>query len=339
MAMAESGAHPTVAAVIPHYNRVDLLRVLLPNLAKQTRAFDRVIVVDNGSKDGSTDEARRAGVEVIELPRNQGFAPAVNRGIEAAAGADWVAVINNDVTLTPEWLERLLGAGVADGDAGPVWFAAGKIRSAADPSIIDGCFDEISRGACAWRCGAGRADGPVWNTPRAIRIAPITAALFRRDLFTDLGPLDEWFESYLEDVDFGLRCAEAGRNGVYVPAAVAYHQGSATWGRWNKDTVHRIARNQILLTTKHFRGMPRWPLVVGQMLWGLLAIRHGRGLSYLRGKASGLRLAHQMGPERNKTAPRSIASIVEESERTILELQRQTGFDSYWRMYFWLLRR
>jgi GT2 family glycosyltransferase len=335
-----TGAYASVAAVIPHFNRVDLLRMLLPNLAKQTQRFDRVIVVDNGSADGSVQEARRAGAEVIELQHNVGFAAAVNRGIEAATGVDWVAVLNNDVTLAPEWLERLLQAGTPTTGSEHVWFAAGKIRSAGDPSRIDGCFDEISRGACAWRCGSERADGPVWDTPRSIRIAPMTAALFRRELFTEIGLLDERFVSYLEDVDFGLRCAVAGRDGVYVPTAVAYHQGSATLGQWNKDTVRRIARNQVLLAAKHFRGLPKWPLVVGQLLWGLVAVRHGKAVSYLRGKAEGLRLARAVGEQvRNKIARRSIASITEESERTIFELQQQTGFDSYWRAYFWLLRR
>src|SRR5271169_1583932 len=151
MPTGEGASRSRVAAVIPHFNRVDLLRVLLPNLAQQTRRFDRVIVVDNGSSDGSVQEAGRAGAEVIGLPRNLGFATAVNRGIEAAAGVDWVAVLNNDVTLAPEWLERLLGAtddigseaslGTGRRPGGPlhpgpvsVWFAAGKIRSASDPS-------------------------------------------------------------------------------------------------------------------------------------------------------------------------------------------------------------
>ena len=61
------------------------------------------------------------------------------------------------------------------------------------------------------------------------------------------------------------------------PAAVAQHRGSATLGAWNSDTVRRIARNQVLLAAKHFRGQPRWPIVAGQLLWGLLALRHGRG--------------------------------------------------------------
>ena len=102
-----TAAAARVAAVIPTWNRRDLLVTLLKNLAAQTRPFDEIIVVDNGSTDGSAEEAARAGAKVIRLERNLGFAAAVNRGIEAAE-ADWVAVLNNDVTLQPDWLANLL---------------------------------------------------------------------------------------------------------------------------------------------------------------------------------------------------------------------------------------
>src|ERR1700722_18057899 len=95
----------TVAAVVPHWNRRDLLETLLRNLREQTVAFNEVIVVDNGSTDGSAEFAERAGARVLRLGQNRGFAAAVNRGIEAT-GADWVAVINNDVTLAADWLAQ-----------------------------------------------------------------------------------------------------------------------------------------------------------------------------------------------------------------------------------------
>ncbi len=168
-------------------------------------------------------------------------------------------------------------------------------------------------------------------------MAPMTAALFRRSLFTEVGGLDEQFGSYLEDADFGLRCALAGRAGVYVPGAVAYHRGSATSGRWHKDTARLIARNQVLLARKHLRGEPRWPMVAGQVLWGLVACRHGRGLSYLRGKLQGLRSTLVPFAQHERYQP--VNAVLEDSERHIFELQRETGMDGYWRAYFWLLRR
>jgi GT2 family glycosyltransferase len=320
-----------VTAVIPHWNRRDLLAALLDNLTRQTRLFDRIIVADNGSEDDSAALAEQAGASVLRLGRNLGFAAAVNRGIQDA-DSDWIAILNNDVTLHPDWLQILLETAERE----TACFATGKTLSDSAATVIDGTFDELSRGACAWRCGAGKPDAPVWNQMRRIHMAPMTAALFHRTLFDTVGLLDESFGSYLEDVDFGLRCALAGRGGVFVPQAVAYHRGSATAGRWHKDTVRFISRNQVLLARKHFRGQPVWPIVAGQLLWGLVAFRHGRFVSYLLGKMQGLGCAPAVGAKAQ--SPEIVRAVLEESERQIFDLQRQTGFDSYWRAYFWLLR-
>jgi GT2 family glycosyltransferase len=322
----------TVAAVIPHWNRRDLLQTLLPNLARQAHPFDEIIVVDNGSTDDSVSVAERAGARVVRLERNLGFAAAVNRGIETATEADWIAVLNNDVMLEPDWLETLVTAAEKD----QAWFATGKTLSASDPSRIDGAFDAISRGACACRCGSGKPDGPFWNQPRRIRMAPMTAALFQRRLFEEIGFLDEQFESYLEDVDFGVRCALGDRRGVYEPAAIAYHQGSSTWGQWNKYSVRLIARNQLLLTAKYFSGLPSWPTLAAQLLWGLLALWHGCAGAFLQGKMAGMRMARTLA-QHGPASRNNFDAFVRESEQTILEIQRQTGFDRYWRAYFWLL--
>lgn len=320
----------TVAAVIPHFNRRDLLEPLFTSLHAQTRPFDEILLLDNGSTDDSADLAQRLGANVIRLGKNLGFARAVNRGI-AATNADWIAILNNDVTLAPDWLAQLLETDAA--------FATGKILNAADHSLIDGTFDEISRAACAWRCGQGKKDSPVWNHPRSIRMAPMTAAIFRKSLFDAIGPLDENFGSYLEDVDFGIRCALLGHEGAYNPAAVAYHRGSATWGAWNKDTVKQISRNQILVTVKHFAGQPRWPIVAGQMLWGLVALRHLRGASWLRGKVSGWKAARALYRDNIINSEAQISRLTASGEQQIFALQQQTGFDRYWRAYFWLLPR
>src|SRR5262249_50100567 len=189
-----------VSGVIAKWNGGDLLSELLESMARQSRSFDEVIVVDNGSTDNSAEIATRFGATFIPLGKNIGFAGAVNRGIEAV-DADWIAILNNDVTLEAGWLENLLRA---SGET--TFFASGKILSASDPKMIDGSFDEISRAGCSWRGGAGKPDSPAWNKPRNIRMASMTAAIFRADLFDELGLLDESFESYLEDVDFGIRC-------------------------------------------------------------------------------------------------------------------------------------
>ena len=322
-----------IAAVIPNWNGSAMLAQLLCALQRQSRIIDRVIVVDNGSSDDSAAIAQRAGAEVIQLPTNTGFSHAVNLGIQntrANAGADWIAILNNDVYPQPDWLANLLEKAQSQN----AWFAAGKLLDASSAGRVDGAFDAICRGACAWRCGHGRPDSPLWNHPRQIHFAPFTAALFRAELFERVGLLDEAFESYLEDIDFGLRCALAGFHGAYVPEAVAYHAGSATLGRWHPATVAKISRNQLLIVAKHY---PRhwvlrygWPVFVAQALWGLVALRHGTGSAYVQGKLDGMRRFRQTRGQ----AGANFAAVVERSEREILELQKLTGFDPYWRLYF-----
>jgi GT2 family glycosyltransferase len=319
-----------VAIVIPTWNRAALLAEAIESLGRQTYPIDQVVVVDNGSTDDSAAVARRAGVQVISLSTNMGFAFAVNRGIEAAV-AEYIGVVNNDVSLAPDWLSQIM----AKLEANSSWFATGKLLNAQMPDRIDGSFDAICRGGCAWRCGHGRLDSQMWNQPRSIQLASFAAAVFRAGIFERVGPLDERFESYLEDVDFGLRCAEARLSGLYVPEAVAYHQGSATLGRWHPDTVRKIARNQVLLVAKHYP--PNWilrygwPVFIAQILWGFVALRHGALLNYLAGKVEGLRLFREARGKHCASIP---AAILDQSEQEIREIQQLTGFDLYWKLYF-----
>ena len=328
-----------VAVVIPTWNRSALLSRVLDDVGRQTFPIERVIVVDNGSTDDSVQVARRAGAEVIELGVNAGFAAAVNRGIESvhtsvnaarksACATDWIAVLNNDVSLKRDWLAQAME------QVGDAWFATGKLLDASAHERIDGTFDAVCRGGCAWRCGQGRLDSELWTRPRSIQLAPFTAAVFRAELFRRVGLLDEQFESYLEDVDFGLRCAELGLSGFYVPDAIAYHAGSATLGPWHPETVRKIARNQLLLVAKHYPPdwIKRygWPVFVAQVLWGFVALRHGAFLGYLAGKIEG---ARRFRTARGKHCA-NFPAIIEQSEAQIRELQSLTRFDLYWRLYF-----
>jgi GT2 family glycosyltransferase len=329
-----------LAIIIPTWNRAAFLADTLENLGRQTYPIDRIIVVDNGSTDDSGKVATQAGAQVISLARNEGFAAAVNRGIREAAlcadRAEYVGILNNDVTLTVDWLARLMAKLETTG----AWFATGKLLDAQARDRIDGSFDALCRGGCSWRCGHGRLDSPLWNEPRTIQLAPFTAAVLRAAAFERVGLLDERFESYLEDVDFGLRCAEAGLNGLYVPEAVAYHRGSGTLGRWHPDTVRKIARNQVLLVAKHYP--PNWvlrygwPVFIAQSLWGFVALRHGALLSYIAGKVDGLRLFR--GCRRKDCAGfpaiGNFSAFLDQSEKQIHDIQQLTGFDLYWRLYF-----
>jgi len=324
-----------VSIIVPVWNGRALVERLFQSLRAQTYPAREILIVDNGSEDGAPEVAERLGARAIRMGSNTGFARAVNRGIQECT-TEWLVIINSDVELAPDWLERLLEAARLAG----TWFAAGKILSAPNPGYIDGTYDVLCRGGCAWRVGQNRADGPEFSIPRNIWSAPGTAALFRTELFHHLGLLDETFESYLEDVEFGLRCACLNYKGRYVPGAVAYHQGSATLGKWHPEIVRKISRNQVLLVAKHY---PRsllfrfgWPILFSQSLWVLLALRHGAFLAFLRGKLEGLkgfRAARQSATALN-IEPHRLAQILRDSELEIRHIQRLTGFDWYWRVYF-----
>jgi GT2 family glycosyltransferase len=321
-----------VTAIVPVWNRIELLESLLEKLAAQSRPPEAVLVIDNGSSDGSAEEAERRGARVIRMGRNTGFASAVNRGIRETQ-TELVAVINNDVEPSIEWLERLREAI----EAPDAWFACGKLLDAVARDRIDGTYDLYCRGGAAWRAGHGRPDGPAFRAPRPAAMAPFTATLFRAALFQRIGPLDEGLTSYLEDVDFGLRCTQSGLRGIYVPEAVAYHAGSATLGRWSGEVVRAVARNQIVLIAKHYPPalLKRlaWPVFVAQALWGLVALRHARGISWARGVLEGLRRLRRVRRPAQESAA-DFESALLEGEAAILRLQRETGFDFYWRVYF-----
>ena len=320
-----------VTIVIPVWNGRDLLLRLLEKLKLQTYPIAEVLAVDNGSEDGAAEAAEQWGARVLRMGSNLGFSRAVNQGIEACR-TEWVALVNSDVEPEPEWLGRLMGALGAG-----TWFATGKILNAQQRDRIDGTYDLLSRAGCAWRKGQDRLDGPEYSKRRFISMAPATAALFRTSLFRHVGRFDDAFESYLEDVDFGLRCSLEGFNGVYVPNAIAYHQGSASLGTWSPGMVRRIARNQVFLIAKHYPASLvlrySWSILVGQALWGMLALRHGTGWSFAMGKIEGLRRFWSM---RQVQDGGGLARILEDGEREIRETQRRVGFDRYWRAYFLL---
>ena len=319
---------PGVTIVIPVWNSRDLLLGLFAKLRAQTYPVAEVLAVDNGSVDGAAEAAEQQGARVLRLGSNRGFAHAVNQGAEACR-TDLVALVNSDVEPEPEWLGQL----VAALDSDEVWFATGKILSASQRNRIDGTYDLLSRSGCAWRVGSGRLDGPEFSQARPIAMAPATAALFRTELFRRVGPLDTTFESYLEDVDFGLRCALEGLRGAYVPSAVAYHWGSASLGHWSPEMVRLIARNQVYLVAKHYPlHQFWWPILVGQLLWGLVAMRHGRGWAFVQGKLAALTQPH---PSRSDSNPR-LAKILQDGELQIRDSQRRTGSDFYWKVYFLL---
>ena len=264
------------------------------------------MVVDNGSTDGAPEAARACGARVIAMGRNAGFAAAVNRGIRETR-AEWIAVLNSDVELAPDYFalpHRLEQA----------WFATGRILAADDRRASTAhstwCAAAARRGAR----GTGGRTGRAWAMRRRIWSAPWTAAVFRAALFEKTGLLEERFESYLEDVDFGLRCAALGP-GRRVCAAKPW-PGIGGAPRWAAG-IRRRCGGWRATRCGFWRGIIRgptccaalWPAMVAQLLWGLVALRHGAGAGMAAGESvQGLRSSPEV---RQATAPVTIAELLE----------------------------
>ncbi len=328
----------TVSIVIPHWNRCTVLAELLQSIKRQVLPAGvgvEVVVVDNGSTDGSAAMARQQGAKVLELGRNEGVSRAFNRGIRASAG-EWVALVNNDVELAPDWLAELLQA-LADRQ---FWFATGKILNFSSRTRIDGAGDAICRGGTTWRLGHGREDGPAFATGRRTYFPAATATVFRREFFERAGFFEESLFAYLEDVDLGLRAALADLSGVYVPGAVAFHRGAETTGPWSRSMVEWLTCHQILLLAKFYpAGMlvrNFWPILMAQVLWALLAVSRGRLLALARGLARGLRDFHRLrrSTQALRRQPQRLAAVLRSAEAEIAGIQQATGWDTYWKWYF-----
>ena len=172
----------SVSVIIPTWNRADLVRSALSNLRQQTAIPKEILVVDNGSTDDTLDAALSYNARVITLPRNVGFAAAVNEGIRNAT-SEWLLILNNDVELEPHWLTFALDAAINNSAS----FVTGKLFQARAPARLDGTWDLVSRAGCAWRCGWNAMDGPQWSNQKHIQITSLTAALFHRSVSIRLG--------------------------------------------------------------------------------------------------------------------------------------------------------
>ena len=279
-----------VSIVILNYNGRAWLERCLGAAVAELAPDCELIVVDNGSSDGSVDFVQRSfpAVRVISLERNMGFAAGNNAGAQAARG-HYVAFLNNDAAPQPGWLSALRNA--LDGDP-HVGIAASCIVFMHDPSVIDSAGDGLTRWGGAFKRGHG---GSVREALGAGDVfgACGAACLVRRDVFLELGGFDSSFFAVYEDVDLSYRFQLRGYRCTYVPAAVVHHAGSSTLGRLSTNSVFWGQRN---MEWMYFKNTP-WPLLLitlpGHVVYDLAAAvyfaRHGHLRTFLSAKWSALR--------------------------------------------------
>jgi len=270
-----------VAVVIPNFDGERWLPGVLASVAAQTVPPAEVLVVDDGSSDGSLAllAERHPDVRVLALQVNGGFARAANAGI-AAVTAEAVALVNTDVVLAPDWLERAAAVLAAAPGAAAV---ATKLVDLADPTLLYDAGDVLRRdGACEQR-GRFERDGGRYDAPGEVFSACAAAALYRRSAVLAAGGFEERLGTYLEDVDLGLRLRLAGWSCRWEPRAVARHAGEGSSAGLRHGPGAWVERNTLLLVARAFP--LRWLPQVGyrQLAWAWRAARAGHGRDHLAG--------------------------------------------------------
>ena len=287
--------------IIPNYNGKNFLKNCLESATKST-VLASILVVDNGSSDGSREWLAEnfPQVKVIVFSENRGFPAAVNAGI-GAADTPYVFLLNNDTAMEADCLKNLEAAMEADSR---IFSVGAKMLSMRQPDLVDSAGDLYSAFGWAYAVGKGK-ESALYTKPLQVFSNCAGAALYRKEYLEKTGLFDEAHFLYLEDVDIGWRARIAGYRNVTEPAAVVYHAGSGSSGsRYNTLKIAHSSRNNIYLI---YKNMPVLQLLLNLpfLLAGfgmkfLFFAAKGYGKVYGKGLISGIRLCMSADARKKK---------------------------------------
>jgi len=250
-------ANQTVAVVILNWNGGDDILDCLKSVFESTHKTLEVVIVDNGSLDGSSDaiHLRFPQTHFIVNPRNLGFAKGSNQGMEWALerGIRYVLLLNGDARVHPNTIRELLAVVFAEDDkvvacpriylgnansvTNRLWFASGTVK------LWAGLFQNPA---------FNQPDSPRWSVPRDMEYASGCCMLIPASVLQNVGMLDEAFFAYCEDIDFSLRVRKAGFRLRYVPTAYLWHGSKGRTDRTHTAIYRYLAtRNNLWVVRKH----------------------------------------------------------------------------------------
>jgi len=268
-----------LSVIIVNWNGRHLLKECLDSVFGQRGEDIEVIVVDNGSCDGSAEFLRSAygeKIRLIELESNRGWAGGNNRGIASARG-EVLLLLNNDTCLEGDFLTRLREGISRHPEAG---MYATKILNYYDRSTIDNTGHVIFWDGTARGRGRRKKDGPEFGREGEVLCPSGAAGVYKREIFERVGPIDDAYFTYGEDTELGLRARRAGYKCYYLPSAVLYHKYSASSGPYTPAKIYFVERNRIWTIVKIFP----WYLVLlspiftfARYIIGLAGLISGRG--------------------------------------------------------------
>jgi GT2 family glycosyltransferase len=292
----------SVAVVVVNWNSGNLLAECLTCLSRQTYAPIQILVMDNGSTDGSVEIARGfPGVTVRMLGSNMGFAAANNRAV-LDCDTEYVALLNPDAFPEREWLYRLMARAQ---ELPAIAMFGSRQMMLGRPERVDGIGDVYHVSGLVWRKGHKHELRDDDLVPKEIFSPCAGAALIRRDAFLEVGGFDEDYFCYVEDVDLGFRLRLRGYCCVSVPDAVVYHVGSVSSGGRHSDfAVYHGHRNLVWTFVKNMPGVLFWLLLPAHVLLNIVSVVYfavlGQFKAILMAKLDGVREIPRMLRKRRR---------------------------------------
>jgi GT2 family glycosyltransferase len=308
-----------LSVVVVNWNSREDLRACLASLRAQSHQDLEVIVVDNGSADGSAVmvAAEFEECRLLAGTTNLGFAEGCNRGIEAATGP-WIVMLNNDTIADPGWARALVNAATAaPADCGML---QSLMLFMDRPDTINSTGIELTAS------GGGRDRAEHRPRPAADQVEPeeifcptAGAAAYRRTMLEAIRLSDGYFDRnhflYLEDLDLGWRARIAGWTARYIPQAVVYHKWHGSSGRHGRSWLAFLAGiNRIRTLLKNasplflVRASPRWAAAVVEVMWYGRPRALGHLLRAIRGSLALRREVSAMARVRRRAVERAWVS-------------------------------
>ena len=296
---------PKISLIIVNYNGRDLITNCLKGLEDQSFKNFEIIIIDNGSIDGSLNEIKKyldrssiaPFIKLISLNENAGFGGGNLEGLKHACG-EYIALLNNDTEPDGRWLEELVKAMYNDPKVG---ICASKLI-VYGTDIIDSAGDGFSTSLKGFKRGEGEGIF-LYNKMENIFGACAGAALYRRKMIEEIGFFDEEFFLIHEDTDLNFRAQLHGWKVLYVPTALVYHKVRSSIGHMSDMAVYYTLRNSEWVRIKNIpmslilKCMPMLGLgIMTEFLY--FAIKHRRLVLYFKAKYDAIKMLPMMMEKR-----------------------------------------
>jgi hypothetical protein len=260
-------SQPHVSIIVLNYNSREDTLDCLRSLQHLTYRRTSVILVDNGSTDGTPEIVRKQFplVKVIEIGQNLGFTGGNNVGIDYALdnGADYIMILNNDTIVAPDMMDVMINAMQQDPS---IAISGPTIYYYDQPDIVWSAGSSVD-----WEhgrtemLGIGEEDkGQFGQAPRAVEFVTGCALLARRDVWEQVGLLDNRFFMYYEETEWCVRAARAGFKIAHIPLAMMWHKISLEARETSPHTVYYMTRNRLLFMRHTQASLRTWLYILSE---------------------------------------------------------------------------